>query len=424
MKSIIQILLLFITSTTIGQSITKHALFLGNSYTAVNNLPQMVSDVANSTGDTLIFDSNTPGGYTLQQHSTNITSLAKIAVGTWDYVVLQEQSQLPSFPIGQVDTLVFPYAHYLDSIIKAENTCGETVFYMTWGYENGDSSNCTTWPPVCTYSGMDSLLNLRYRMMADSNNALLSPVGAVRHYIRQNFPLIQLYQADHSHPTVAGTYAAACCFYTTFYRKDPTLITFNSTLPAGDAANIRTAAKLIVFDSLLNWNIGLFDLLANFTSNITGNNQVTFTNTSTNATTYNWYFGDGDTSTLSNPVHTYAGPGTYNVMLIASKCGITDTFALSINITPFAILTPSGNQKSTWSIYPNPITTSITLIGNFYNPITYRIFDITGSEIQSGVVDNSKKQIQVTSLQSGLYLLQLSENNKQSTQQKFIKLSN
>lgn len=92
-------------------------------------------------------------------------------------------SLLPS--ISQVETDVFPYAHYLDSVINFYNPCVETAFYMTWGRKNGDASNCSFWPPVCTYDGMDSLLNLRYRMMADSNASILSPVGAVWNYIRK-----------------------------------------------------------------------------------------------------------------------------------------------------------------------------------------------------------------------------------------------
>ena len=211
----------------------------------------MVADVALSVGDTLIFDSNTPGGYTLEAHSTNITSLNKIKAGNWDYVVLQEQSQRPSLPIEEVMADVFPYAHILDSIINATNSCGETVFYMTWGRKNGDASNCNIWPPVCTYQGMDSLLNLRYRMLADSNDAILSPVGAVWHYIRDQYPTIELYQQDESHPSVAGSYAAACSFYSALFRKDPIQVTFNPSLPLTDAANIRTAAKLIVYDSLM-----------------------------------------------------------------------------------------------------------------------------------------------------------------------------
>lgn len=107
---------------------TRAALFLGNSYTYVNDLPKMIADVALTTGDTLIYDSNTPGGYTLQQHSTNATTLAMISTGAWDFVVLQEQSQLPSFPIEQVEVEVFPYAALLDSLISQANPCTETVF--------------------------------------------------------------------------------------------------------------------------------------------------------------------------------------------------------------------------------------------------------------------------------------------------------
>ena len=111
-----QILILsFLICTGLGaQNLNKKVLFLGNSYTGVNNLPQMIANVALSVGDSLIFDSNTPGGYTLQGHSTNTTSLSKIAVGDWDFVVLQEQSQLPSFPDGQVQSSVFPFARALD----------------------------------------------------------------------------------------------------------------------------------------------------------------------------------------------------------------------------------------------------------------------------------------------------------------------
>ena len=47
-------------------------LFIGNSYTYANNMPQMVSEIALSFGDTLNFESSTPGGATFNFHSTNI----------------------------------------------------------------------------------------------------------------------------------------------------------------------------------------------------------------------------------------------------------------------------------------------------------------------------------------------------------------
>ena len=57
----------------------KHVLFLGNSYTAVNNLPDLVAQLAHAGGDSVSWDANTPGGYTLQLHSQDATTLSKIA---------------------------------------------------------------------------------------------------------------------------------------------------------------------------------------------------------------------------------------------------------------------------------------------------------------------------------------------------------
>lgn len=414
MKHNLLLLFIFVSSLLTAQT-NKRVLFLGNSYTYVNNLPQMLADVATSVGDAVTFDSNAIGGYTLQGHSTNATSLAKIAVGNWDYVVLQDQSQLPSFPQGQVETDVFPYAHFLDSIINAQNPCVETAFYMTWGRKNGDASNCATWPPVCTYTGMDSLLNLRYRMMADSNTAIVSPVSVVWKHIRQNFPSIELYQADESHPSVAGTYAAACCFYAALFKKDPTLITFNSTLAATDAANIRASAKTIVFDDLLTWHIGEYQTTANFTYANTGNLQVTFNNTSSNAANYSWNFGDGNFSTAINPTHTYANSGAYSVELIATKCGTlnNDTIVQTINIAPVGINAQQNNTGSI-SLYPNPASNLITikvaaqLIGT-----NYIIYDTNGKAVLTGNINATLNNLDLSKLTNGLYLLRLNDNTNQ-----------
>ena len=218
-KTLLTLLLLTMITSGYAQQQIKSVLFIGNSYTYVNDLPGLLASVAQSAGDSVIYDSNCIGGYTFQLHSTNATTLQKIAQGNFNYVVLQEQSQLPSFPISQVQSSVYPYARTLDSLITIANPCTETVFYMTWGRKNGDASNCANWPPLCTYSGMDSLLRMRYEYMANTNNAFVSPVGAVWRHIRNNYPGIELYNADESHPSIAGSYAAACTFYSIIFRK-------------------------------------------------------------------------------------------------------------------------------------------------------------------------------------------------------------
>ena len=94
MKLKLSLLFVILSFLTFAQSSTQKVLFLGNSYTSVNNLPQMLKDAALSVNDTVIYDGNTPGGYTFQGHSTNATSLSKIMMGAWDYVVLQSHLYL------------------------------------------------------------------------------------------------------------------------------------------------------------------------------------------------------------------------------------------------------------------------------------------------------------------------------------------
>jgi hypothetical protein len=332
------------------------ALFLGNSYTYVNNLPQIINDLANSVGDTLIFDSYTPGGYTLDQHNADYVSINKILQGDWDYVILQEQSQLPSFEFYDDYSSIS-----LSQLIRQYNPCARIMFYMTWGRKNGDATNCSVWPPVCTYNGMDSLLHLRYLEMASENKAEVSPVGYVWKYIRQNFPSIELYQPDESHPSYEGSYAAACSFYTSIFRKDPTALTYDYLILPTVAADIRNAAKMIVYDSLSNWDYGDYNPQPDFFSSIgAAVNEIDFWNTSSNADNYLWDFGDGDTSTTKDALHIYTSDGNYVVSLTAYNCDLsqvyqsTDTMHITLcphnpAILPDTLLLCPNSSDTLWT---------------------------------------------------------------------------
>jgi hypothetical protein len=263
MKLKITVLFFFLYIVPFKAQNSKRVLFLGNSYTQANNLPQMTADAAASTGKNLLFDMNAPGGYYIGQHVTNAVSLAKVEVGNWDHVVLQDQSLALAYPGYFMNGIHSSIK--MDSIIKANNSCAQTMFYSTWGRKNGDTYICS--PPYCEeqtvitrdFYQMNSDIQANYKVFADSLKSSMSPVGRVWANIRQNHPLIELFDADGSHPSVAGTYAAACSFYAAIFRSDPTQITFNGGLSDSDAGLIRQAAKYIVFDNLLIWNIGLYD---------------------------------------------------------------------------------------------------------------------------------------------------------------------
>ena len=243
---------------------TKRVLFVGNSYIYTNGLPQMLSNLALSNNDTVSYDSSMPGGYTFESHTTNAVTLNKIAIGNWDFVVLQEQSQRPAFSPAQVAAEVYPYAQILNDAIEAANPCTQTVFYMTWGRQNGDAANCPFYPPICTYAGMQQRLRESYLEMANDNHCWVAPAGAAWQLVRTQHPDIQLYSSDGSHPSVAGTYLVACVFYSTLFQESPLGLSYIATLPAADAAVLQQAAAQTVLDSLSTWRL---DTPASFNAN-------------------------------------------------------------------------------------------------------------------------------------------------------------
>lgn len=80
----------------------------------------------------------------------------------------------------------------------------------------------------------------------------------------------------------------------------------------------------------------------NYTLDCNNSNRVTFTNTSTGGQSYQWAFGDGNTSTLEDPVHQYATSGTYNVTLT-----VTDNIANCVSEEVQTILITDVNVDFT-----------------------------------------------------------------------------
>ncbi len=78
--------------------------------------------------------------------------------------------------------------------------------------------------------------------------------------------------------------------------------------------------------------------------------NVVFNNTSSNATSYSWNFGDptttADVSNQANPTYVYPGPGNYNVTLIAISANCSDTVNLPITITSNLAVSAGADQTT------------------------------------------------------------------------------
>lgn len=404
---IVCLITLCISGTMYAQNKKVRVLFIGNSYTEANNLPKLIGDIAASTGDTLEYDMSAVGGATLNYHYVTIPATrAKIQAGGWDYVVLQEQSQVPATSPPYFYNWVYPYAKLLVELVRSYNPCAEVIFYMTWGRKNGDPSMCPRpigWPYFCTYHTMDSVLRARYMLMTDSNQATVSPVGAVWRYIRGNYPGIELYDADGSHPSAAGSYAGACSFYTAIFKKTANSIKYDFSLSATDAANIRTAASKVVYDSLNFWHIGQYETIAGFSHITNGMLPVSFTNKSANAIQYEWNFGDGQTSTESNPTHTYTSRRIYTVRLISIGAQCNDTAYARIKIT-------DDPDEAMFTVAPNPTTDILYITSDLFGQDNYRIqvLNSMGQFVYEQRASSAETQsINVSGLASGIYTLNI-----------------
>lgn len=403
MKNFLSLLLL-IPILSFAQT---RVLFLGNSYTAVNDLPGVFDSLSTNGGENVSTSSVTPGGFTFLQHMTNPASQSALGQA-WDFVVLQEQSQRPSFSPSQVATEVYPYAQQLDSIAALSDSCTKTIFYMTWGRKNGDAMNCPVYPPVCTYAGMQQRLRDSYLQMANDNGAIVAPAGVAWQRSIIQDPSLNLYNPDESHPNFSGTYLTACVMYATVFKKDPALLTWNGGLAPAQAAFLRGIASQVVLDSLDLWNRDVYDVAANFGTTVT-NYSVQLSDSSVNAVNYLWAFGDGNTDTLPAPSHTYQNSGTYTIQLIVSSQCDVDTFSRQVVILDTNTVKSSADLISGLpTVYPNPGKEEISLSNlPTENCTEIGIYNLQGKKVLS--LPKSEElnflTISVAGLTPGLYFI-------------------
>ncbi len=419
-KILLSLWLILTTLASYSQNDTLSVLFLGNSYTGVNNLPQITQNLASGASKTLIIDNNTPGGHSLEQHSLNPASLNKIKLRNWDFIVLQEQSQIPTIDYFRYNSM-YPGAHHLNDTIKKYNPCAKVMMYMTWGRRFGgqqcDASGTNCSPVFVDFSHMQDSLESAYVEIAEDMGAYISPVGIAWKKIIEDTTIV-LHSGDNSHPNYNGSYLTACVFHSIFWNESPVGLTFTGALPNSLATYLQSTADSIVFHSYSNWNLDVDNVTANFSFN-TFADSVQFTNLSQSLSpaTYLWDFGDGNTSNTESPSHTYSSNRTYTVSLIVEHCSKKDTINHSVTINTVGV--EQVNLKSSIHVFPNPIISDLEIeINNENLDLIAQIFNSNGNLIESHELNNKKNiKLNLEFLASGLYLLKLNDknDNKQAT---------
>lgn len=149
--------------------------------------------------------------------------------------------------------------------------------------------------------------------------------------------------------------------------------------------------------------------VAAFTSLVAGTN-VNFTDGSTDADTWAWDFGDGNTSTLPNPSHVYANPGSYTVCLIVGNACYTDTTCRNVVIQGVGI--DDAGQLPDVQVFPNPVKDILyfaapEMLGG--KEVSVMLYDYQGRVVlQKSLVWNSGiAEINVAAFPAGVYTISL-----------------
>jgi hypothetical protein len=206
-------------------------LFIGNSYTQVNNLPEVFAALARAGHHAVDTRMVAPGGWALKDHWDKGDAHSALLDGHWNYVVLQEQSMLNNVvPVdGQPhvgsDAVFRPYAEKWAAEARRAGTT--PVFYLTWARKLSP--------------GDQASLNDAYVRAARDTGSALAPVGMAWARTRGEKPALELFQQDGSHPSPAGTYLAACTLYATIFHNSPQGLP-NLDLSPDDARYLQSAA--------------------------------------------------------------------------------------------------------------------------------------------------------------------------------------
>jgi hypothetical protein len=196
-----------------------NVLFVGNSYTYVCGMPEILKAMAESNGHELRYDQQTPGGRTFQKHWQEKKAVEKMATGDFDIVVFQNQS---FEPVGDPGNMM-KYGKLLAA--EADKAGARKVYYLTMAYKEPikwmkeDSEKARR--GAALFPEMHERLVKSYTRLATETGGEIAPVVIAWKLAYESAPSLKLHAGDHSHPSPEGAYLTALVFYKTLFNEDP-----------------------------------------------------------------------------------------------------------------------------------------------------------------------------------------------------------
>ncbi len=198
-------LFLFCLSVSLLWAAPTRVLFVGNSYTYYNSLPQMVEELAQAAGQEIDYRAFTRGGSTLLELELH-PELRSLLSEKWDYVVLQEHST-QGFSAWNGELNVNDPIYFLQGarLIAQRVNKAKIILYSTWARKN--------------HPEFQPHLDFGYMLASREINATIAPAGRAWAAVREQPSAPELFVADGSHPTPTGSYLSACVLMRTIFSR-------------------------------------------------------------------------------------------------------------------------------------------------------------------------------------------------------------
>lgn len=320
---------LFTTSSLIAQSSELSVLFIGNSYTHMNEMPKLFDKLCKAEGLKVHVEKSALSGASFKVHSERKDMYEAIASRSWDYIILQGYSRELTWDTAHIDTATIPYINKILRSIDESSPNATKLFYMTWGYENGFQER----EEVDTYLKMADSIEKGYRYLGRKYNFPIVPVGMVWKSVKQD-SVIDLYASDRAHPSQKGSYLIANTFFQSIFgvqaRPDLGIIDEN------DATFIREKVNKYLIENRVTYGLDnetfLIDGKVETDSSGVESYRLDYAANFPDASKLIWDFGK-ETSNLWKGTHYYDSLGIHTVTVtVEFKDGGKRTLSKEIRI--------------------------------------------------------------------------------------------
>lgn len=412
MKKTISLLafILAIKLTCAQTSDTVRVLFVGNSFTNFNNLPQVFQLLAGGAGKNVVIGAHMPSGISVgdtvqgaMAHMNNPALFNLIRNNTWDYLVLQDNQGRFARAYGvfsSASRVIEGHIRIRDSLLHY-HPCAKMIWFAGWAWKAG-------YPPYAnTGAGIIDNIYNNYRYLLDTASQVIAPIGCAWKRILINNPSIDLWSSDGVHPSLYGTCLTADVIYSTIFKSSASQSTYTASgLTVAQDSLFKNTAFQTVIDSLHSTR------LDSITPSII---QVGNTLTIAGYNNCNWFL-NGNFITANSGVLNISQAGNYSAIVYDQNNCVFRTLEYVASIPTYnASIT---NESEQISVFPNPSNGNVTIQSK--KDGVYLITNELGQTIELIKLNATTNfTYKLDNLSAGVYFI-VGNNNDKLTKQKIV----